>query len=90
MSESWLGVSARFTWKGEKRSGPGLRGEHWNFGKDKPISLSDLVLGFADAAVRFCYGSGLLGHEEVNQELDKLRKVLSGWRYEEENDDAER
>lgn len=65
-----LSISAQFTVK--DRETPGYRGSHWNFGKDKELSLSEMLW-----AVNFTILEQYLQFTDIktlNQELDTFRK----------------
>lgn len=72
-----LSVLARFTLKDKPKGYLGLCGEYFNFGKDKYISLSSLILSFLKTVLDH-YVWIETDADSLNSELDKIRKALNG------------
>ena len=78
-----LSVSGQFSLKGRLEDYRGVIGEHWNIGKDEPVSFSEMVLAFVSVASRFY--TLFCGVDELNTELDELRRELVGLSHSQKN-----
>ena len=70
-----LSVSARFTLKDKPKGYLGLCSENYNFGKDKYVSLSILVISFLKVIIS--YYTMFEKAETLNVEVGKLRAVFN-------------
>ncbi len=77
-----LSISARFTLKDKLKDYKWLTSEHWNFGKDKPLSMSDLAIGFLQ--VLFRWHCTWLAAEKMNEEKRHIANWLAGVSFEEQ------
>ena len=75
-----LSVSGQFTLKNRPKDCSGITGEHWNIGKDRPVSFSRMVLAFmfiaSDFYTIFCDAA------KMNTEMEKIRQALQDIEFE--------
>ena len=76
-------VSASFYLKDAPKDRLGLRHESWNFG-DEPRSLSELLAAFIYRFVQFYTAVMSTPTNELNAEIEKVRKAMQTLRVEEE------
>jgi hypothetical protein len=74
-----MSVSARFTAKQLPKEHRGLRGESWNFGKDRALSLDQLIVGIAIKVAVF-YANVVGGDlDELNADIKRAGEAIAGF-----------
>lgn len=72
-----MSVFARFTAKNLPKGHLGLRGESWNFGKDAPLSLDELIVGIAIKVAIF-YANVIGGDlDEINADIKRAGEAVA-------------
>lgn len=74
-----LSISARFSIKDRPEGYLGLTGEHWNFGKDNALSLSEMCCAILHRI--FWYYGIWLQPEQMTDEVVKVTRWLSEARF---------
>ena len=78
-NKPWVSASVRFTLKNAPKEQTGLSGEHWNFGKDDPITLSHLLGTYIVHALEFYLKTVDISAEEAGAQLNKVRELLAAF-----------
>jgi hypothetical protein len=81
-----MSVSARFTAKQLPEGHLGLRGESWNFGKDNPLSLGELIVTIAIKIAIF-YANVVGGDlDELNTDIKWAGEAIARYYLKEEEE----
>ena len=82
-----VSISAQFTIKDRPEGYLGLTGEHWNFGKDEALSLSDMC-GAVLFRILWYYGLWMTP-EEMKAEIDEVAELLLASEFHYEGEDEQ-